>query len=84
MDSNQERPNIEPWEKAGMILMIMASVVVLVWTISTWQSAPPQQQPRAEAPPAPQIETQLHDAGEGVTCWVLRRGETILGSGCLR
>ena len=81
MGSNQERPNINTWNKAGILFFMAAAVAVLVWTISMWQSVPPPQQPRVEAP---QVTTTLHDAGEGVTCWVLRRGSEILGSGCLK
>jgi predicted small integral membrane protein len=81
MVSNQDRLNINTWNKAGILFFMAAAVAVLVWTISMWESPLPQSPPRVEAP---QVETTLHDAGEGVTCWVLRRGETILGSGCLR
>ena len=81
MNISRERPNINTWNKAGIIFCVMAVLVVLVWIISMWESPLPQSPPRVEAP---QVTTTLHDAGDGVTCWVMRRGETILGSGCLR
>jgi hypothetical protein len=78
---SRERPNINTWNKAGILFFMAAAVAVLVWIISTWESPLPQSPPRVEAP---QVETILHDAGDGVTCWVMRRGEAILSSGCLR
>ena len=82
MASNQERTHIALWNKAGMILFMVAAVAVLVWAISMWEAVPPRVTPPAPQPPP--VETTLHDAGDGVTCWVLRRGSEILGSGCLR
>jgi len=80
MGSNQERPNIKSWEKVAIAVCAIAFLAVLMWACERPIQSPP---PRA-ATPAPPVTTTLHDAGDGVTCWVLRRGETILGNGCLR
>ena len=74
--------------KEKCLTIIVALVVFgVLWgvTITIFGGPPIRATPPPPAPPPPpQVTTTLHDAGDGVTCWVLRRGSEILGSGCLR